>query len=76
MKKASFLLLSTFSVKAVFLPSLRDSLLGFFPTCKQHALSKEGQAWIEITRMNSHIAIDSLYVQADLSVKRAPGGHP
>lgn len=35
-----------------------------------------GQAWTEITRMNSHITRDILYVQAGLSVTSAFGGHP
>lgn len=75
MKEASFLLLRTFSVKAVFLPSLGDSLLFSFSPVSGVSSQEAGQTLIEASRMNSHVTVDILYVQADLSVKSAPGGH-
>lgn len=48
----------------------------FFPTCKQHTLSGSRKPLLQITGMNSHITVDVLYIQADLSVKSAYGGEP
>ena len=76
MKEASFLLFRTFSVKALFLPSHRNSVLFSFPPVNSIPSQEAEQPLLEITGMNSQITVDVLYVQADLSVKSASGGEP
>lgn len=76
MKEPSFLLFSTFSVKAIFLLSHRNSVLFSFPPVNSIPSQGAEQPLLEITGMNSHITVDVLYVQADLSVKSASGGEP
>lgn len=61
-------------MKAVFLPSHRNSLLFSFPPVSSAPSKEVEQPLLEITGMNSHITVAILYVQADLSVKSKSGG--